>query len=122
MLLQHVVNVESFGPGCRFHLDLACGHRLEWVAVGRKMPVRKHCWQCEFIQNFANAHPRSYTELLQLLTRVPQEDRANALFDWISHCLKAKELCRKIPGLDSGIALRLADNCGAYPLLGVDWS
>jgi len=118
MLLRNVVNAESCGPGCRFHLDLACGHRLEWVYVGKKMPARKHCWQCEYIKNFADAKPSDYACLLQRSASVPPEDRSNALFGWIVHCLKAVDLCHKIPGLDPGIALDLTDSGGSYPLLG----
>jgi hypothetical protein len=98
---------------------LACGHRLEWVYVGKTLPARKRCWQCEYIQQFATARPSDYAYLLQRSTKVPHEDRPTVLFGWIVHCLKADELCRKIPGLDVGVALRLTETSGAYPLLDV---
>jgi hypothetical protein len=120
MLLRNVVNVESCGPGCRFYVDLACGHRLEWVYIGKTMPARKRCWKCEYVQNFANARPSDYDYLLERSATVPHEDRPNVLFGWIVHCMKAYDMCRRMPGLDVGIALRLTEGQAPYPLLDLE--
>lgn len=120
MLLRHVVHAESCGPGCRFHLDLACGHRLEWVYVGKTLPARKRCWLCEYVQHFANSRPSDYAYLLECSASVPHEDRANALFGWVVHCLQADDLRHKIPGLDLAVAFRLTEREGPYPLLDLE--
>jgi hypothetical protein len=97
-------------------LTLGCGHRLEWVKVGRRLPARKRCQACEFVQGYAATRPVVYSSLLELSSSVPPADRPRALLEWVSHFLRAEDLARRIPGLDGGLALCLADVGGAYPV------
>jgi hypothetical protein len=116
MILRKVINAEQHVPYNGWALDLECGHRLEWVRVGRRFPARKRCQACELVQTYAATRPRTYCGLLELALKVPAEDRPRTMVEWVSHCLRAEELLRKIPGLDDGIALSLTEGDGAYPL------
>lgn len=116
MILRAITNAEQHVPFNRWDLDLECGHRLEWILVKRPFPKRKRCEYCEGIKEFATDHPGDYSTLLDLSHMIPLEDRPQAMVEWVSHICRAIELYRKIPGLDTGIAMRLADRGGSYPL------
>lgn len=116
MILRKVINAEQHVPYTRWDLDLECGHRLEWVRVGRQFPRKKRCQACEVVQTYSATRPSVYSSLLELASMVPPEDQPRAILEWISHFLRAEELVRRIPDLDGGIALCLADMGGAYPL------
>jgi hypothetical protein len=116
MILRRVINAEQHAPYNRWDLDLECGHRLEWVQVGRRLPKRKHCQACELVESYAATRPHNYAGLLELSLKVPPEDRPRAMVEWILHCVRAEVLQRKMPGLDGDIALCLTDRGGAYPL------
>lgn len=38
MILRKVINVEQHAPYNAWDLDLECGHRLEFVRVGQRLP------------------------------------------------------------------------------------
>jgi len=92
MLLRRVINAEQCYPGthgCRWNLDLECGHSLQWVYVGKRLPSKKRCHFCETIAGFAVGHPHDYCQLVGFLSNVPADDRIGALDGWVAHCLRS---------------------------------
>jgi hypothetical protein len=121
MTLRKVMNAEECYPGTqcrRWNMVLECGHTITWVYVNvkRRMPQKKRCHRCETIAAFAVTHPSSYSEMAKWLRKVAADDRPHAMYGWVTHCLRAHEFCRRIPGLEPHIAWQFADTGGLYPL------
>jgi hypothetical protein len=116
MILRAVINAEQRVPYNAWDLDLDCGHRLEWVRVGRRFPKKKRCEACEVLQAFAERRSEDYSKLLRMSCKVPLDDRPRALFEWVCQIARHFDLQSRIPDLDSRIALDLAQMPGTYPL------
>ena len=94
----------------RFNLGLECGHRLEWVTLAK----RKACRYCELIANFAHRRPRDYNMLVRLLNKIPMDDRANVMLEWIRDLESAISLMDR--GIDVFHSLAFSEGSGSYPL------
>ena len=94
----------------RFNLGLECGHRLEWVTLAK----RKACPFCEYIAEFAQRRPDTYNMLVRLLNKIPMDDRANVMVEWVRACDNALVLYMR--GIDAFHTLTLAEEPSSYPL------
>jgi len=95
----------------RYNLGLECGHRLEWVTLAK----RKACRYCEHIANFAQQRPAEYNMLVRLLDKIPMDDRANVMLEWIRDLDNAVSLMKR--GIDAFYSLVLSESSGSYPLM-----
>src|SRR6516164_8316072 len=94
----------------RFNLGLECGHRLEWVTLGK----RKACPFCEYIADFAVRRPWDYNRLVRLLHKIPMDDRADVMVEWARQFDNAFELWKR--GVDVFHSVALVEGPGSYPL------
>jgi hypothetical protein len=94
----------------RYNLGLECGHRLEWVTLGK----RKACRYCELIADFAQQRPAEYNLLVRLLRKIPMDDRADVLLGWVRDINNAEFLMKL--GTGAPYCLYLAEGPSSYPL------
>lgn len=108
-IFRRVLSVDPIHQ--RFNLGLECGHRLEWVTLGKK----KACPFCECIAGFAGQQPAFYNTLVRLLQKIPMDDRANVIVEWICQIVNGEEIWKRGVGADYSLAL--AQEPTSYPLV-----
>ena len=108
-IFRRVLSADPIDRRCT-NLGLECGHRLEWVMLAK----RKACPFCEYIAEFAQRRPADYNRLARLLHRIPMDDRANVMVEWVREIDNALVLMQR--GIDAFYSLPLVEEPGIYPL------
>ncbi len=75
---------------------------------------RKACPFCECIADFAQRRPTFHNMLVRLLQKIPMDDRANVVVEWVRDIDNA--LVLNMRGIDAFHSLALAEGSGSYPL------
>src|SRR5262249_41144068 len=92
-IFRRVLSADPIDRRCT-NLGLECGHRLEWVTLAK----RKACPFCEYIAEFAQRRPADYNTLARLLHKIPMDDRANVIVEWVREIDNALVLMKR--GID----------------------
>lgn len=110
-IFRRVLSVDYDYYTNRYNLGLECGHRLEGVPLAK----RKACPHCKVIEQYANLHPVFYDVLVNRLHRIPMDDRANVMVEWVRHLTNSHWLFSR--GIHFAQALALSQEPSSYPLL-----
>jgi hypothetical protein len=95
-------------------VNLACGHRVGPIGTRYVPKKRKRCLECERIADHRIRFPSEHQRLINGLQRVPMDDRAETMVEWVSHLDRARPLRQR--GLDSDQAVALTEQPTNYPL------
>ena len=113
MILRQIIATEDISC-CRVTLKLECGHEVGPIPAREQPKFRKRCKECELIATFRTQSPGDYDFLLNRLRKVPMDDRAAILVQWIVQVRDANALFGK--GLSSMQAMSLAEKPSRYSL------
>lgn len=112
MILRQIITTNEC-QGWVF-VNLECGHQVGPLSNRRVPKHRKRCVDCEGIAAHRNMFPNEHRSLMGGLRRVPMDDRATALVEWINHLHRARQLI--CMGFDSTTAVALTEQPTSYPL------
>ena len=113
MILRRIITTDEPSPGWVV-LKLECGHQVGPISCQRVPKNRKGCLECELIADHSRRFPDDHQVLVDCLRRVPMDDHATALVEWIDHMTRARHFMRR--GIDLLHALAFSEQPTGYPL------
>ncbi len=114
MIMRDIITTDANEWGWTT-IKLSCGHEVGPISRNRVPKKRKRCPFCEQIAAHRTQCPDDHESLMRYLHRVPMDDRAATMVQWINHLSHAKTL--RLRGIEGRTALMLTEMPSTYPLL-----